>query len=214
KLLTEELGRVGRKIDSHYELSSLFDQSGMDAAVLRFRGDGVTHVIAESLFLLLFPQSAESQKYRPRYLVSTTNALTLVQASAPPAQLAGALGAGFFPSYDVDTAHDPGPVSPEDSRCRAANEAAGHDTSQRNAFNLMVKACDGFNFLAATAAIGGLSPEGIWNGTHALGAMTPAGAFAISFAGGRLDGPAAVRDVGYDGTCRCFQYLSAENHPM
>ena len=213
KLVTAELTRRGVTAFTTFAANPL-DASQMQAAVLRFNGEGVTHVIPEALNLLLFPQAAESQRYRPRYLVSTAQALLLVQGTAPPAQMKGALGAGYFPSYDVDNAHDPGEVSPYEKQCKDAQRRGGTNPDQRNAFNAMGKACDGFRFLETAIAKGGLSTDAMRRAVPLLASIDPAGAFSISFTGGRLDGAAAVRDIGYDVGDRAFYYLSSTNHPM
>lgn len=211
-----ELAKIGLKVTTTIKLSGAggLDESQLQSAVLQFRNAGVTHIIPYGLNLLLFPQSAESQHYRPRYFVSTVQALTLVQETAPKAQLVGAMGVGFFPTYDVDNAHDPGDVGPAEAHCRAIHQQNGQDTSARNAFNLMLKACDGFAFLQRAIAAGGLSPEGVYQAVRNNVAVDPSGTFGISYLGGRFDGPAAVRDLGYDSAKQAFVYLSNINHPM
>jgi hypothetical protein len=201
-------------VEVTYEVEDAFDTSGMSGAVLQFRSAGVTHVVPESLLLLLFPQSAESQRYRPRYAISTASAPLLVQSATPPEQLAGALGVGFFPSYDVDNAQDPGDPSPAAARCRELHEAAGNDPGQREAWNLMGKACDGFAYVAAAVERVGLHDGAIADGTPAITSLEPAGTFAITFGPGRPDGVGAVRDLGYDLACECFTYLGSTNHPL
>jgi ABC-type branched-subunit amino acid transport system substrate-binding protein len=214
QLVTAELESQGVEVASTYALASPFDSNGINSAVLQFRSAGVTHVVPESLNLLLFPQAAESQRYRPRYAISTASAPILIESAAPKEQLAGALGVGYFPSYDVGTAHDPGDPSPAAAHCREIQEAAGQDTDQRESWNLMGKACDGFAFVATAIANGGLSTEGVWQGAQAIQSLPPAGAFAITFAGGRSDGPAAVRDLGFDTACGCFTFISTTNRPL
>jgi hypothetical protein len=213
-LVTAELQRLGYEVAVTYEVSDAFDTEGMQSAVLQFRGNGVTHVIPESLLLLLFPQSAESQHYRPRYAVSTAAAPLLVQSATPPEQLNGALGVGYFPSYDVDNAQDPGDPSPAAAHCREIQRAAGNDTNQRESWNLMGKACDGFAYLSAAVDAVGLRNDAIALGTPQLTSLEATGTFHIAFGPGRPDGVGAVRDLGYDATCECFAYLSAENHPL
>jgi hypothetical protein len=197
-----------------YKIRDPFDQSGLNSAVLRFRSEGVTHVIPDGLNLLLFPQTAESQSFRPRYAISTASAPILIQSAAPPEQMAGALGVGYFPSYDVQTPDDPGDISPAAAHCREVQKAAGGDTDQRESWNLMSKACDGFAFVAAAIERGGLTAQGVWQGAQAMGSMPPVGTFAITFGGGRSDGPAAVRDLGYVAECSCFRFVGQTNQPM
>lgn len=212
KLVTDELKRAGVK-DFVTFAASPIDASQMQAAVIQFAGQGVTHVVPEALNLLLFPQAAESQRYRPRYLASTASALLLVQATAPPQQMNGALGAGYFPPYDVDNAHDPGDVSPWEVHCREVQRKSGGNPDQRNAFVAMGKACDGFRFLEVALARSGLTPEGLRRATANL-SFEPAGAFAVAFPGNRLDGVAAVRDIGYKVEDGAFYFLTRTNHPM
>ena len=214
ELVTAELARLGHEVAATQEVNDSFDTNGMNSAVLQFRSAGVTHVVPESLLLLLFPQSAESQRYRPRYAVSTASAPLLVQSATPAEQLAGALGVGFFPSYDVENPQDPGDPSPAAARCRELQAAAGNDPSQRESWNLMGKACDGFAYLAATVDAVGLHDGAIAEGTPLITSLESAGTFEIVFGPGRPDGVGAVRDLGYDLSCECFTYLSAENHPL
>ena len=213
-LVTAELGRLGYEVAVTYEVDDAFDTDGMSSAVLQFRSQGVTHVIPESLLMLLFPQSAESQQYRPRYAVSTAAAPILVQSATPPQQLAGALGVGYFPSYDVENAQDPGDPSPAATHCREIQHAAGNDPNQRESWNLMGKACDGFAFVAAAVERAGLRDDAIFEGAAAIESIPSTGAFGITFGPGRPDGVGAVRDLGYDLECECFTFLSAENHPL
>jgi ABC-type branched-subunit amino acid transport system substrate-binding protein len=214
KLIKAELARGGHPAAETFEVSSALDANGMNAAVLRFKAANVTHVVSGILDLLIFPQTAEAQHYRPRYAVSSFHAPILLQAAVPPQQLAGALGAGYYPTSDVDTGHDPGDISSFETHCRQVERNAGQDTSQREAFNFMVKACDGFALLGEAISRGGLSVNGVRQGIGSIQAMPPAGTFAISFAGGQLSGVAAVRDLGYNTDCDCFVYLNKADHSM
>jgi ABC-type branched-subunit amino acid transport system substrate-binding protein len=213
-LVSAEVQRHGHEVAATYEVNDAFDTNGMNSAVLQFRSAGVTHVIPESLLLLLFPQAAESQRYRPRYAISTASAPLLVESATPPEQLNGALGVGYFPSYDVDNAKDPGDPSPAATRCREVEAAAGNDPPQRESWNLMGKACDGFSYVAATVAAAGLRNDAIAAGTPAITALDPTGTFAITFGPGRTDGVGAVRDLGYDLECECFAYRDGVNRAL
>jgi ABC-type branched-subunit amino acid transport system substrate-binding protein len=213
-LVKAELARLGYEVAVTFEVSDAFDTDGFQAAVLQFRSKGVTHVIPESLLMLLFPQSAESQRYRPRYAVSTAAAPLLVQSATPPEQLNGALGVGYAPSYDVANGQDPGDPSPAAGRCREIQSAAGNDPQQRESWNLMGKACDGFAYLAAAVDAAGLRDDAMAVGTPMITSLDAAGVFHIVFGPGRPDGVGAVRDLGYDMSCECFVYLNSTNHPL
>ena len=213
-IVDDALADVGQKIEVDYALDSAFDTNGMSSAVLQFRSAGVTHVIVESLFLLLFPQAAESQSYRPRYTITTANTPLLVQSATPPQQLRGAVGVGYFPSLDVDTAQDPGDPSPAAAHCREIQQAAGNDPNQRESWNLQSKACDAFSFLAEAIRIAGLKTGALAEGAAQITSLPPAGAFSITFGPNRPDGPGAVRDTAYDMDCECFVFTSPTNHPL
>lgn len=208
------LAPLGRGVEADFALGDAFDAAGMNSAVLQFRSAGITHVIVESLFLVLFPQAAESQGYRPRYTVTTGNAPLLVQSATPAQQLRGAVGVGYFPSYDVAGPEDPGDPSPYAAHCREIQRAAGNDPEQRESWNLQSKACDGFALIAEAARLEGLHTRTIADGAARITSLPPAGAFSISFGPGRQDGPGAVRDTAYDLECECFVFTSATNHPL
>lgn len=208
------LAELGHEITRDYALNSAFDAGGMNSAVLQFRSDGITHVVVESLFLVLFPQTAESQGYRPRYTITTANAPVLLQSATPPQQLRGAVGVGYFPSYDVDNAQDPGDPSPAADHCRQIHRTAGNDPDQRESWNLQTKACDAFSLIAEAAKVAGLQPRTIADGAARITSIPPAGTFDVTFGPGRQDGPGAVRDLAYDEGCECFAFVSDVNHPL
>lgn len=213
-IVDASLKKFGLGVARDYALSSAFDANGMSTAAFQFRSDGITHVILESLFSILFPQAAESQQFRPRYTFTTANAPLLVQSATPPQQLRGTVGVGYFASYDVDSNVDPGDPSPAAAHCRKIQRAAGNDPNQRESWNLQVKACDAFALIAEAARLQGLGTRTIADGAARIPSLQPAGAFAITFGPGRQDGPGAVRDIAYDSACECFKFVSTTNHPL
>lgn len=217
RIVRDQLARLDRPVAAAFQSSGDFSShsSEMSQAVLQFRSKGVTHVIAsDSAALLFFIGEAASQNYRPRYAITSYHHPKTLEQAVPATQLAGALGVGYTPTRDVWDARDPGDVSPAQARCREVMQQAGQDTSNRNAFQVMVGACDGFNFLAGAIESGGLSPEGLQRGAQAMGSLSPASTFGIAFPGGRPDGAAVVRDLGFREDCGCFAYLSDANHAM
>jgi ABC-type branched-subunit amino acid transport system substrate-binding protein len=214
-IVAAALADLGYELSADYAHDSAFDTNGMSSAVLQFRSAGITHVLVESLFFILWPQTAESQQYRPRYSLTTANAPLLVQDPTPAEQLEGAVGVGYFPSYDVGTAQDPGDPSPAAAHCREIQDAAGNDPNQRESWNLQAKACDAFALIAEAAArAGGLHTTAIADGASRIDSIAPSGAFGIVFGGRRQDGPGAVRDLAYDMACTCFVFSSPTNHPL
>lgn len=214
-IVDRTLRQMGLSVTSTFEHSGDQTRMGqeMSQAVLRFRQDGVTHVVADA-GVLYFMQAAESQSYRPRYALTSFSGPSFLQANVPAKQLVGALGAGWVPSTDVDNVRDPGDVSGAEARCRTVMKRAGQDTANRLAMAVMLLNCDGFNFLSSAIKKGGLSPAGIQRGAQAIGSLEPSGTFRISFPGGRQDGASVIRDLAYRQDCRCFKYTSTKNHGM
>lgn len=215
KSVRRELARKGRPAHITFALRGWTNQGDMNAAILQFKQEQVTHVIpAAPLVLLLFPQSAENQGYRPRYLVASHQRPTLLEKTAPKRQLAGAMGVGFHIAGDVQHRQDPGDPSAAATRCREVMEKAGQKTTSRGAWSLMTRSCDAFNFLLTAVDRGGLSAAGLYRGAQDMGSMPPAATFRIAFENGRSDGPSAVRDLAYSEKCGCFTYLGSVNHGM
>ena len=214
EVVRKEMTRQGHKVGPTFKVSSPLDSAAMNSAVLQFRSAGVTHVVSDPLQLLLFPQSAESQQYRPRYAIGSQHVPELIEKAAPAGQLNGALGAGFMPAMDVSARQDPGALSSATTRCQAVQRAGGQNPDKRDAYYLMVKACDGFWFLDRAVKLGGLSPLGVVQGARQIRSMPPAGVFRISFDDGRPDGIAAIRDLGFKTSCKCFMYLDKTDRPM
>lgn len=216
-VLRKELERRGHEVVDTYEAQ---DPNGADPytqVVVSFRRAGVTHVVGGINPGFYFSAAAASQEYWPRY--SFADPLELGQRLFPKGQLRGTLGVGIEPLLNVDNARDPGPTSAAQTRCRKIMQEAGQNTSSRTTFAVMARACDAFNFIATTVHKGDLSAAGMQRGAQVIGSMKSASTFRVSFPGGRLDGAAAVRDVGFREECPgadsgCFVYLSPENHGM
>lgn len=224
RVVRQELGRQSQPVAATFEWSGDLARAGdeMNQAIVSFKEADVTHVIAQDVGLFMFSLNAESQQYRPRYLVSSDHLPGSLQDLVPPEQMVGALGTGHLPASDVDQFRDPGDVSAETTRCRKVMDQAGQNTSNRIDWALMVNWCSAFNFLASAVAEGGLSPAGVRRAVSEMGSMPSAATFRASFAGDRFAGAAAARDLGFRESCKdrpadhpgCFVYLSSKNHGM
>lgn len=145
------------------------------SAVLKFRSDGITHVIGGGLF---FFRQADSQNYFPRYYIE--GAAALVASTMAHRALVGSMSESFLPVYDVDAARDPGDPTPATGQCRQIMKKAGLDTSERLAMGQMASYCDGFFFLrAAVGKAPALTAAGLRVGLESLGSTVPS---AITFA--------------------------------
>jgi ABC-type branched-subunit amino acid transport system substrate-binding protein len=182
----------------------------MNSAVLRLRNEGITHILGANPGALFFMTAAEQQGFRPRYGLTSDDALgLLLEPSAPPAQLHGALAIGWMPGIDVTAAHDPGDMQGE-SACRDTLSAAGQHPAARAGEWVAQIFCDAFLLAERAGAAGDLTTAGLQRGVESVGTdFASALTFASRYGAGRHDGGAAVRDVAYDDACRCFEYFGA-----
>jgi hypothetical protein len=215
--------RIGRAVTAagapDPQVYSFKDGSEMQSAVLQFRGRGVTHVIAtDGGALLGFMLAAEDQTYRPRYgLSSFLTPAVLMEGTAPPRQLVGAIGVGWSASVDVDDANDPGPSGPGETECAGIFKKAGLDfTGKRLAEAVAFAFCDGLRLIVSAAIDGkGLAGPQVAQGMQAAGpALSSAFGFGNGLGPGRYYLPGAVRDVAYVESCTCFRYLSRTNYQL
>jgi hypothetical protein len=186
--------------------------SAYSNAVLRFRANGITHILFTQLAdPVTFMTNAENQGYRPRYgLHSRNSPATVMQGNAPREQQRGAMGVGWQPMNDVDGAHDPGVLNPRQALCLKLMKDAGQDITVRATALIALWICDNFLFLhdalqkAPTFALSGLR-----TGAEALGTVPAASTFRSTFAPGRThDGAGAYRVFAFKDDCGCYQYVS------
>ena len=123
-------------------------------AVLKFRTEGVTHVLPlDTNSMVLFGGAAEKQEYRPRYGVTS---ITSVQGYAgtallPYRQLRGALGIGWLPQVDIpESAQGTKYDGPGRKRCLDIMARAQITFNSLNAKGAALVICDEFFSLDAT----------------------------------------------------------------
>ena len=187
-------------------------------AVLQFKGKGVTHVIVVDSSLLPFQLSANSQKYRPRYGVTSYNApQTLLESNSPAGQLDGGLGTGWSPSLDVSDANDPGDTGPAEPECKAILAKGGQTFSGKRLAEAVAFAfCDGIRLIVqGAAAAGDLTGPGIYRGIQRIASgFSTAFSFADGLGPGRLFVPGAVRDLVFTSGCKCFRYAGSSTYRL
>jgi len=217
-IVSRALASVGRKADDSFAFSK-DDSTALQqipAIILQFKSHNVTHVLLPESAYLVTPV-AERQSYRPRYGMTTLDGLSsLTVTTSPREQLAGTLAVGWLPVSDVDAAHDPGDVGPNETRCRRVMTKAGQDTSNRLTFTTELIVCELFYFLAsALNHAGTISASALQSGAAALGDRFPSAfTFIERYGPQRFDGAGAVRDVGFNSGCSCFVFLDRVNRAL
>jgi hypothetical protein len=183
----------------------------MASAVIKFKQEGVTNVfffgtsgIAPTFFLA----AAKSQGYAPKLAFTSTEIPQITAVNNAKAELAGAVGVGWWPTYDVDNPQDTTGNSARNT-CDSIYSGAGITFTSRFAYNDAIAICDSLMFIhAATAAGNGLSPAAFRSGVVSLGTsyVSP-----MTFQTKYTDtvpyaGAIAVRPLAYMSGCSCWQY--------
>lgn len=188
-------------------------------AVLRFRADGIDHVLiidGSGILTLEFLNNAEGQHYFPRYGFGSQNGPEVLASSGdvPSGQLNGALGIGWSPMIDLEPSTDPdnGPYSNTARRqCLAIMKANGFSYPDTNAESVALLTCTTFEFLKDAILAGGTTINqanliagadklGYWNGTGDT--------FGNFYSPSQHDGAAYYRYYDWSSSCGCMQYTS------
>lgn len=194
--------------------------SQVQAAVLRFRQDGVTHFLpldSGAGLSLYFGKNASSQRYYPRYgLNSGAGVQVLLDAGLfPKDQLNGAVGMGWEPLLDIAGADNPdnGPYSNAARRhCVQIMKSAGIDISGSAATRGAVEFCDMFSFLKAAIEAGGapVARSSFLAGVNSLRNRFQSGlTFATFLDASHHDGVSQARPFAYQSACGCLRYAGA-----
>ena len=191
------------------------DPKDFASAVLKMSGSGVTHILLPDGGQALFMLTAATQKYFPRYGLSSADAPeAALAANVPAAVLHGVMGVGWSPSLDVSDANDPGDTNAAETTCKSIYSKAGFEFSGRRlAEAIALSYCDGLRIITEGATAGvGLTPLSIYKGVVTI---APKFKSALSFGSGlnptHLNIPGAVRPFGYIDACSCFRYTSTKN---
>ena len=217
------LARRGVKVDPANVVEWHFAESSaqvtdsiatFQSAALRFRSNGVTHVFLVENNGTLFARFAENQNYRPRYAVSSANQVQGWYASGavPAAQLTGATGIGWFPTYDLPTPEDYAPRGRKGC-LRIMSESGVKLPDDNNAVLSALSTCDELLLLQRAVAAQGSRPV---FGRHAvrlgLQAIGPGFPFAAIPSGSYAPGKRYPIDRAWlwawDPGCSCMHYTS------
>jgi hypothetical protein len=173
-------------------------------AVLRFRQNGITHVIGP-----VATRTADAQRYYPRYFVPIE--AQVVAANAPPATMRGAMSEAYLP--DLDVLDYPGPPSAAATSCEALMKKAGQVSTGGTMRWGMHSICDGFFFLEqALKRAGVLSTAALISGFEHLGSSVPSAVTWTTALGPKQHGSVnALRDLAYYVDCSCFRYVDKRN---
>ena len=208
------LSELGVSVQSS-SIATAMSSGDYSAAVLRFKSDGVSHVMFSvgngGIPPVFFMQAAENQDYRPKYLMGDSTNTWFVGDSAPRAQVQSITGAGTYPIANVDTSQYP--TTPREKKCLDVISAAGQRVADRHSSLTATFYCEmlyGFAAIGATVQ-GPLTKASFRQAYYAMGTSYPAiTTFRSNLGNGRNDNPATYRLLGWKAACSCISYLSPE----
>lgn len=201
------------------ECTTGFDSAGaagasVNNAILRFRQASVDRVLMvsdfEAVVLLLFAQSAESQGYRPGYLLSSQAQAQVLRSQLPAGQQPQLRGVGNSRFGDVDEAQ----FSATDRVCDGYARAGGLDAGTYTAKSLLVALCGPFLLLDAALqqTRGAAGTADLMKAVASMGSRFAAPGLvddATRYSSTFRDGPERVREFSYVAACTCMRYLGA-----
>lgn len=196
--------------------------NGVQAAVLRFRQSGVSHVItldASGTMTIAYSAVARNQRYFPRLAINSTNAVQALYDSKVLAaeQLNGAVGLGWFPSIDLPAADGARYLGRATQDClEIIRRRTGQTFDSTNAASLALVACDQLFLTARAIERAGpvLNRDTARAGLESLGGgFAPALLPASFFSSSRHDGLQLGYDMAWDGGCGRVRYRDG-GHPI
>lgn len=193
--------------------------SAIQSAELAFASAGVDrvmfHSVSEGPALLQFAVTAETQKYRPGYIMSSlANLQTLTeQGVTPKEQIKNVHAFGWFPAQDIPPRTYPKRnVSQE--RCLSLLKSKGVVLSSSADYSFGFNICEAFFAYEAALLRTQGNPAGpaVMQALRGLGRSLPSvtNLNGLSMYGpGRFDTVAVARPLLYQERCSCFAYVGA-----
>jgi ABC-type branched-subunit amino acid transport system substrate-binding protein len=182
----------------------------IQAAVLKFRSQGVNRIMTEGPPILVFALEAQAQGWHPQYLLTSATGGAVVQDEVPAGQAQYVHGAGWLPEVDVPVAHR-APLTAPERHCLAMLKTEGMVPRQYNDFLYAYTTCDGLSLYETALEHDGDST----NAGHVVSAIEALGTSwhgasmvdgATRFSASDRDGPADYRVFGWAKSCSCFAY--------
>jgi hypothetical protein len=182
--------------------------AALQAAVLRFKSEGIDHVMflsTSGTTALLFMNNAKAQGLAPQYGLSTYDEPRGIADLAPSDQMANATGVGWWPTNEVSE-----PVFSDLAQgCIDTITAVGETMGDHRSFRTAVGDCDQLNFFRLALEAGGAPTEKAFlKGAAKLGTIDSASLLgdAAKFSKKRRDGAFQVQIFEFDPATKSFSY--------
>jgi ABC-type branched-subunit amino acid transport system substrate-binding protein len=190
--------------------------SQIQAAVLRFRQDQVTHVIdldAQGSMTLYMLQNMRAQNYYPRLGINSASGAQQLSANyAHDAQsFNGAVGLGWSPIEDLPDGGADKLMGPGTTACiNNIERRTGQKFSNANAAAVALGYCDELYLLADAINRAGptVNRASVSAAIESMGGSFPAaGSHQLFFGPSRHDGVEDGYDLEFDESCTCAKYV-------
>jgi hypothetical protein len=191
--------------------------SAVSNAELKFRQDGVNHVIlmdANGLLLLFFSRAAQGQHYYPRYGLDTGSGAQTLESGGDVAaqQLNGAVGFAWSPDLDLTPS---AAAKYEPARMKACLDMIDRRTGQKlanqpNAGGIAVSYCETLYLLKWGIEHAGpsITRDTVTAALEATRLSYPGVGFLQEFYGpGRHDGVQMGWNFAWNSSCKCAKYV-------
>jgi ABC-type branched-subunit amino acid transport system substrate-binding protein len=212
----QDIYRVPRPSGTSQEGAVL---SNIASAELRFRQDGVTHVIlldANGDLLIFFSRDAGSQHYYPRFGVSTASAPQTLEAAGDvsPTALKGTMGFSWDPGLDLTPSQGARYKPPTQDACLNMIDKRSGQNLQKlgpNAEGIAISYCDELYLLRAGVSRAGrsITNRTVQAAIQSLGfGFQSAGYLHEYYGPGRHDGVETGWNDAWSTKCNCMVYTS------
>jgi hypothetical protein len=188
--------------------------ASVQSAALRFRSSGVDRILMVSDFeqvtLLLIANYAESQRWRPGFLLTSQAQTEVMRANIASGQWPQLHGVGWSPGLDIDDPHQPLPAV--DRRCLDQIKQGGVAVSGWQNTYVATTECTSLFFLGAALQLSNGDAHGsaVMAAVDRLGAGFSAPGIVAgrtAFGPRRHDGPAADAPFAFVASCSCLRYV-------
>jgi ABC-type branched-subunit amino acid transport system substrate-binding protein len=189
----------------------------IQSAELRFRSDGITHVVsldATGGLTLFFEDAAKAQRYYPRLGIDSGASLQTLYdgGSYTSKQLTGALGLGWLPPFDLPAGRGDRYLGQAKTDClRVIKQRTGQSFADAAAATTALGYCDTLRLIAEAADRAGrvLNATTATAAVERLGTRFPTASLPAAFFGpGRHDAAQVGYDMGWGSDCSCMRYLA------
>ncbi len=201
--------------------NSTSDEQGVVSAVgnaeLKFRQDGVNHVIlldANGILLIFFSRAAQGQQYHPRYGLESGSGTQTVESGGDvdASQLNGAVGFGWSPDIDLTPSNAAKYEPPRMKACLdMIDKRTGQSlASQPNAAGIAIGYCDTLYLLKWGVEHAGpsITRNTVTAALQNTGLNYPSVGFLQEYYGpSRHDGVQVGWNFKWDNSCTCTKYV-------